>query len=142
MKEIILNRYYSDSYCTLGIFSIKGVEDPIFHTIEKPWLGNAEKISCIPVGSYICKPWHSKKFVNCPDIWEITNVPNRTAVLIHVANRAEQLEGCIAVGLSAGYMQYKDTKVGLGKAVHESSQAIRQMKNILGYPSEFKLTIL
>ena len=140
MKKINLLRYSGDSYSTIGIISEEGKEDPIFHTIEKPWLFNEKNISCIPPGSYICKPHHSEKFTHNPDIWEITDVPGRTAVLIHVANRAEQLKGCIALGLSAGYMQYKDGTIK--KAVLNSSAATRELKIITNYPDPFQLNII
>jgi len=137
--KVTLHRYYGDTYCTLGIMSIEGLEDPIFHTIEKPWLNNEKFVSCIPKGTYICKPFFSQTLKTYPEVWQVWNVPNRTFILIHVANRADQLEGCIATGLSAGYM--KDKSGVLRKAVLNSMNAMDDIKRILGY-TEFKLDII
>lgn len=66
-------------------------------TIERPWRDNQPFISCIPSGEYTLE-------------WDITgrvrNVPRlrgtapRTQINIHVANKASELHGCIAPGLT------------------------------------------
>lgn len=132
--EAFINRTYFDD-ATLGFFSISGLVDPIFPTIERPWLKNANDISCIPEGVYKVKPFTSPDHV---DVWEICDVPNRFGVLIHSANWVEQLKGCVAPGLSSGYM-LRDGKNK--KAVRDSGLAISQMKILLKYPAEFQLTI-
>lgn len=76
-------------------------------TLEPPWKDNQHDISCIPAGVYTCVPYSSPKH---PDTWEVTNVPNRTAIHFDVANYANdiyqgdelvhkcELLGCIALG--------------------------------------------
>jgi hypothetical protein len=64
------------------------------HTIELPWLNNQRQISCIPEGLYLLKKRYSLKF---GDHVVLTNVPNRSLILIHPANNAsKELKGCIA----------------------------------------------
>jgi hypothetical protein len=66
----------------------------ICNTIELPWKNNQRMVSCIPEGKYLLKKRYSKKFN-----WhiEITDVPNRGAILFHPANNAlKELNGCIA----------------------------------------------
>lgn len=73
-------------------------------TIEKPWLNNEPNKSCIPTGSYHLKPVRSPKF---GDVYYLENEfldvslkgeTKRTHILIHAANKASELLGCIAVG--------------------------------------------
>jgi len=134
MNILTLNRYYSDDECTLGVLSIVGQKDPIWYTIEKPWLDNKPEVSCIPRGVYDVKPYSSQKY---PDTLEICNVPDRTHILFHTANWANQLQGCIAPGLSAGYIMC-DRR--LQKAVTNSVQAMYQIKEAMG--KEFVLQII
>ena len=137
--NLTLNRYYSDTRATLGILCIEGKEDPVFHTVEKPWLDNEPFKSCIPSGDYIAKPYHSKKFSHYPDVWELFGDHRREKILIHVANKPSELQGCIAPGLSAGYMRSNE---GMEKAVTNSALAMNSLKEITSYPSEFKLKII
>lgn len=136
MKQLLILRrtYFLDA--TIGHLFIVTEDNPVFFTIERPWLDNRIKVSCIAQGEYNVVPYTSAKN---PDVWEVTNVPGRSKILIHVANFADQLEGCIAPGLGSGYMRHNKE---LQKAVTSSRMAIRQMKDILGYPSEFKLKIM
>ena len=132
---IILKRtYFTDA--TIGLLYIEGQDDPVFPTIEKPWLDNQQKISCIPEGEYSLKPYSSTKY---PDVYEVCDVTNRTAILIHAANWADQLEGCISPGLSLGYM-LREGK--LQKAVMSSQQAIAQLKGLLHYPNVHRLRVI
>lgn len=67
------------------------------YTVERTWRRNEENNSCIPAGKYQVSEWDSPKFGKC---FKIHNVLDRKYVLIHVANYAYQLQGCIAPGLS------------------------------------------
>ena len=134
MKNLVLNRTYFDD-ATIGVLSINGQSNPVWHTIEKPYLHNTFEISCIPEGEYNVEPYSSDRF---PDVWEIKDVPNRTHILFHVANWQTQLLGCNAPGLSAGYMIQDGVN---RKSVSNSRLAMADMKKLLGYPSSFKLNI-
>lgn len=65
------------------------------YTIERPWLDNQQQVSCIPPGIYTCVRYSSMRF---PNVWEVTDVPNRSAILIHAGNTMNDLRGCIAPG--------------------------------------------
>lgn len=65
-------------------------------TIERPWLDNRSNVSCIPVGEYEMVRVNSPRFG--PDTWEVADVPGRTHILIHTANWAKDIEGCIGFG--------------------------------------------
>jgi hypothetical protein len=64
-------------------------------TMELPWRNNERKVSCIPPGRYQVVHRKSPKY---GDHFHILNVPNRDLILIHQANYARQLQGCIGVG--------------------------------------------
>ncbi|MCB2199668.1 hypothetical protein KQI63_09700 [bacterium] len=73
-------------------------------TVELPWRGNQNDISCIPSGRYRCVFNHSKRFDK--DLYLIQDVPGRAGVRIHVMNHAgdeakgwvSESDGCIGVG--------------------------------------------
>lgn len=72
-------------------------------TIELPWRANAVGESCVPEGVYRMKMRRSGvvertsggQFLRG---WEITGVPGRTYIMIHVGNTIRDLAGCVAVG--------------------------------------------
>lgn len=96
------------------------VGDVVLHTIERPWIpaadhpGGTNGVSCVPAGRYALELHDSAAH---PETWALVNhelgvyhldtdIPKgqggRTVVLIHPANWASQLEGCIAPGLGRG----------------------------------------
>lgn len=115
--KIILRRETTQSSadCTLGLLF---VNDLTLCTIERPWVptdksrGGTKGISCVPPGLYRLVPHDTEAH---PETWALVNealdvvhVPSdspsphaRTAVLIHAANFAHELRGCIAPGTRA-----------------------------------------
>lgn len=88
----LLERFaYLDSG-TLGKLTI---DDWSCYTIERPWKNNAANVSCIPEGTYACQPFSGSRFQN---VIQVMDVPDRTFILIHVANFPHDVEGCIGVG--------------------------------------------
>ncbi len=90
--QIRVVREYN-SPCTGGHMDIDGSTFGI--TLERPWLDNQNTISCIPPGKYQVAITMSTKFGR--PMMEILNVPGRSGIRIHNANRSEEVEGCIAV---------------------------------------------
>jgi len=99
MQVLQLIRIQSSDEGTLGRFDGK------YYTMECPWRNNNhhEPWSCIPPGSYTCKWINHPKHGWC---YEVTNVPNRVAILIHAGNYGgdttlgyrSDFEGCIGLG--------------------------------------------
>ena len=83
---------------TLGEFTDEAGTH-ICYTCELPWLDNQPQISCIPIGEYQVIPHNSPKH---PNVWEISNVPSRSAILIHEGNTEDDVEGCVCVGDEIG----------------------------------------
>jgi hypothetical protein len=122
--KLRLFRFYQDSECTLGVLSGEGL--PPIYTIERPWLDNKRKVSCIPTGTYTCVPHNGTRFKN---VWRLENVPNRDAILIHAGNTVDDVIGCVAIGLEHDKLKGK-------RAVLRSAEAIAIMRNnFKGVPS-------
>lgn len=68
------------------------------HTIELPWRDNESMVSCIPAGRYPMAFTMSNRFKK--KLWEVKNVKGRAGIRIHSANKASELQGCIALGMT------------------------------------------
>ena len=98
-KTIIVNRDEVSPVQAMGVCYVADENcDLIFkaESIERGWLDNKKRISCIPAGNYIAKLEWSDRFKKM--LWEIYGVPNRSECKFHSANHSWQLEGCIALG--------------------------------------------
>lgn len=126
--ELTLERTYRGDDCTTGVlYDDEGKF--ICYTLEEPWKDNKNQVSCIPVGTYDCVHWDGNKF---KDVWNVTKVPNRIAILIHSGNTTKDIEGCILLG------RVKGTKDGL-KAVLESRLALEKLRVLVGRDTKGKL---
>lgn len=122
--RITLQRISEDQYGTHG--ELRNENGLICYTLEHPWKNNKHDISCIPPGVYGCIPHDTPAH---PNVWEITNVPNRQAILIHSGNTLADTKGCVLAGLN---------KTILG--VSSSKAAINKLHTIL--PDKFEIAIL
>ena len=57
--------------------------------------GNQVDVSCIPCDNYLCK----RDFTGKHQFYKVTEVTGRTGIEIHIANKPEDLLGCIGLGL-------------------------------------------
>ena len=78
--------------------------DFVCYTIERPWKNNEFRISCIPKGIYGLT---TKQYGRFWDKYKLPipilqNTEPRSEILIHPANYAKDLAGCIALGDSKG----------------------------------------
>lgn len=96
---------------------------PICVSLELPWRENQRNISCIPEGKYVCIPEQSKAFKSV--IYRLQNVPERDGILIHPANNADQIEGCIVPGASFDYVRGKPGVASSGAALAEIRKTVR-----------------
>ena len=83
-----------------GTFGVLLIDEAAFCvTLEPPDRGNLPDISCIPEGTYRCKPVKSPHFGN---VYEITAVPGRTNILFHPGNLRRDTHGCVLLGRKFG----------------------------------------
>ena len=73
------------------------------YTIERPWAGNRQNVSCIPAGRYKIRVRASPVVERTirgefSEGYEVVGVPGRSYIMFHVANSMYDLEGCIGVG--------------------------------------------
>lgn len=127
MTDILLRRLYSTDQGTFGVMSMDG--KPICVTCEDPWNNNQQNASCVPLGAYQCHKHTGERFSN---VWELQDVPNRSAILIHSGNNIKDTHGCILVG--HGFSQLD----GL-PSITDSLATLNRLRTLL--PDDFTLTI-
>lgn len=127
--------------CTTGILDVLGGTEhgtsiATFVTIEQPWDDNIPYHSCVPSGLYTLEPHSSSRH---PIAYALANADlrifhtlphdavygDRADCLIHAANWAYQLEGCIAPG-----SHLIDSEKGL--MVTDSDASVKKLFEILG----------
>ena len=130
MKSVRLTRIASNhQHGTFGALTING--QPICLTLEPYTRDNERNISCIPTGQYICNRVDSPKY---GDVFEVSNIQNRSHVLFHWGNRDKDTEGCILLGEEFGLL-HGDW------SVLSSKKAFNEFMNILKEEDQFTLTI-
>ena len=84
-------------FSALGIKGRLLCDDPhlVLFTLENPWKDNARSISCIPAETYPCRIVDSPRFGR---VYGVTNVRNRSHILIHAGNYPRDTSGCILIG--------------------------------------------
>jgi hypothetical protein len=150
--KLLLRRDYRSDDCTLGVLSFSTpAEDYVAQTMERPWIkmpgarGGLSGKSCVPEGVYKLEPHSSEAH---PNTWALVN-PDldvlhyedqhrghaRCLVLIHVANYARELRGCIAPGFGR---MVDDNGVHM---VTNSRRAMSELKRMLPYSDSHELEI-
>lgn len=105
---------------------------PFAVTVERPWVENKRNVSCIPEGTYVCKRILSPKF---GDTFEVTGVPNRSAILFHKGNISEDTHGCIIVGEQ--FHLWPDRR----PSIAASKQGFEEFMYLTRHVNEFHLVI-
>lgn len=97
--KIIVDRIFANNHKILSecyLIDEKGQDIFQFKGIELPWNDNQKNISSIPANIYnavAVRRYSNQKYA----LW-IQDVPNRSQIMIHTANFARQLLGCLAPG--------------------------------------------
>lgn len=127
--KVELLRTTSNDVVTLGVIRIDGVT--MFASLELPYRNNVPRISCIDNGTYTCQLITSPKFGS---VFEVTNVPGRSEILIHPGNTVRDIQGCILLGLGHYYDKGQSS-------VFSSRIAVERFKAQLGGSISFALSI-
>ena len=113
VKRVQITRFLDDGKQTLGVMQIYDTDSTkeLFEltSVELPYLGNQNSISCIPPGKYLVRPYANDHYGKC--FWVYSNEAGgwkknslhgngyvRQAVLIHRAPNSGWLAGCIGPG--------------------------------------------
>jgi hypothetical protein len=127
--KLVLQREITTEDGTFGSIIVGGQK---FITLELPWKFNLKNVSSIPAGTYKCNYTWSSRFNRRHYL--VDGVEDRAGIRIHPANLARQLNGCIALGMSAGEIK------GV-KAIMNSRMAVGLFETILEM-KPFELTII
>lgn len=83
---------------TSGILEVLDTNDKIikqYTTVELPWRGNENSISCIPPGKYNFVKSKANNNPGLGEILRLSEIPGRSGVLVHIGNKAKDTHGCI-----------------------------------------------
>ena len=99
-RRLIITRTISGPTGTFGHFRFEGKYLTIEgDTLELPWMGNKNYISCIPEGDYeaILYYWDRK---DKEDIWVLwlQNTGSHKGIFVHGGSTTEDTKGCILIG--------------------------------------------
>lgn len=130
MKEATLIRRSGNTKQTMGYLFTDGFD---CDTLELGDLNNQNDISCIPCGEYICK-WTLSNRLGIYT-YQVIDVPFRTGIRIHSANRYDQLRGCIALGSGV-----KDINGDGQMDIINSKRTIARFEELMNGET-FKLTV-
>ncbi|MFW8589834.1 DUF5675 family protein [Glaciecola sp. 2405UD65-10] len=86
---LTMYRTKHDTHCLSELILPDG---QLIYVLERPWLDNEPFVSCVPAGQYIVDHDTTGQF----RYFELQDVPGRTEIEIHPANKVEQLQGCLA----------------------------------------------
>ncbi|WP_421901792.1 DUF5675 family protein [Maridesulfovibrio sp.] len=103
MRKVELIRLEATDEATLGGLLVDGKS--ICWTLEEPWRGNCQDVSCIPAGRYSLRLEYSPS-KKCK-LWTVKGVPGRSYVRIHKGNTVDDTEGCLLTGTNPGYLEGK-----------------------------------
>ena len=107
--SLILERDKSTLHSTTGKLLLVDNKNNLIlqlQTLERPWIFNERKVSCIPTGTYLVKRHISPKFGQC---FKIQDVKGRSDILLHSGNVVNDTLGCVLVGLTSGTVDDTDT---------------------------------
>jgi hypothetical protein len=120
LPHLVIERYGSiTAIGTFGDFtlSIGGEVKFAGYTAERPWLGNARNISCIPAGVYEAKRdthYGGEGEEDDYEVFELQDVDRRDQIQLHIANFPRQVKGCIAIGRSIAVIRQASAAGELG----------------------------
>lgn len=99
MKDVIIHRdLFFDKQASLGTCYVYDGRTQLFkkESLERGWVDNQNRISCVPVGIYDLVLEYSDRFEKM--LWEIKGVQDRSECKFHSMNYWWQSNGCVGLG--------------------------------------------
>lgn len=100
--RVVLERFAYSPYGAFGVLMLPNFE---CYTVERPWMNNTPRISCIPEGEYLMRL--GTYYHGGYPAYEVLGVDGRTLIKIHRGNTMDDVLGCIAPGFGLGYINDK-----------------------------------
>ncbi len=151
MNTLVLHRHLDYRDGAPGILTVLGedVRPHQFCTMERHYRGNVRFESSVPAGRYDLE-WHGS--VKYPTSWAlvggtvqhyppVTRGAVRFAILIHRANWAHQLNGCIALGEKFFVFPDRGRDMVPRLGVSHSGRALWKLKTLIGTGEGWQLVI-
>ena len=128
--------YLPDSSATLGRWTVGGFQ---CFTLERPWLSNMTRKSCIPEGVYGLQLRRSPIVMRTTggrfeEGYEVMDVVGRTHIMVHPGNWPRDTEGCILVGDSFGWTEQ-------GPMVRNSQVTFQRLMEIMAQANDWMIDI-
>lgn len=133
---ILLQRYSGNDESTLGLLFINGQFE--CYTIEKPDKHNQKRISRVPEGVYPLRyrkelteltQGYRNKYYRFTWHLEVQEVPYRDYIYLHIANSADDVDGCI--GLADGVNNNEIEKGRLYPSAQAFERVYKKISGIL-----------
>ena len=138
--ELTLKRISMTDDGVIGVL-FSGVY-PVCLTLEEEWKNNEKGISCIPVGSYMCRKFTRP---NGLETYQVMDVPgNRTLILFHPGNTEIDTEGCILPAMEWSFVDAIDDDTGVKEkqlAGIRSNEAFKKFMDAVNGKESFALHI-
>lgn len=128
MSDITVKRTYGKK----GTSGVLHADTLVLSTIELPWLSNARNISCIPEGTYPYEVKYSNRWKR--DVIWINDVPQRTAIQMHVGNEIRHTMGCLLVGMTG-----KAGSDSIAPEVQRSKEALEALLKVIPKKGEIEI---
>ena len=127
VDKVLLERF---AYSPFGVFGKIIIPEFECFTVERPWLDNKPRESCIPEGTYTIRLGMYNRGGYAA--YEVLNVPDRTLIKIHIGNTIDDVIGCIAPGKALGFLERK-------WAVSSSRKAFKEFMGAMEDDAESEL---
>ena len=141
MIQLTVNRIFSNENKTLSECFITELKNghpeklAEFKGIELPWKQNQRRISCIPAEKY--KAIAVRRSSNGSYALWVQDVPNRSEIMVHSANFARQLLGCLAPG-----KEFMDIDIDGVIDVTNSRAVMKEIEKIIPLGTEIEFVVV
>ena len=106
------------SVSTIGELFVNG--ERFCDTLELPYKNNERNISCIPEGQYKVRLRYPRESATRDYLHLlIQDVPNRDFVLVHIGNTAQDIRGCVLVGLGSQQDSVQNSRMAMELLIKE-----------------------
>lgn len=116
MKRARIQRLEGTDFAVYGQLIDADDERFICYTLERPWLDNESKVSCVRAGGPVTA--HRFRGKRPYDVFKLAEWFGRDDVELHIGNLPHDSEGCILLGRSFGDVNGQrgvtDSKGGFG----------------------------